>query len=143
MHPHGVFYDKDSEGAPYNDGTARRTTRRTTPSRRGGTHTYTWEVPERAGPGPNDGSSVMWMYHSHTDEVGDTYAGLMGPMDDHRARAWRARTAAPKDVDREVFVLFSVMDENAQPLPATQHRSASPKRPSVRPATTRSSTRAT
>ena len=21
MHPHGVFYDKDSEGAPYNDGT--------------------------------------------------------------------------------------------------------------------------
>ena len=24
VHPHGVFYDKDSEGAPYNDGTQRR-----------------------------------------------------------------------------------------------------------------------
>ena len=33
------------------------------------------------GPGPSDGSSVMWMYHSHTDEVSDTYAGLMGPIE--------------------------------------------------------------
>ena len=37
-------------------------------------------MPERAGPGPNDGSSVFWMYHSHTDEVMDTYTGLMGPL---------------------------------------------------------------
>ncbi len=37
-----------------------------------GRHTYTWLVPDRAGPGPGDGSSLMWMYHSHTDEVADT-----------------------------------------------------------------------
>jgi hypothetical protein len=47
----------------------------------GGTYTYTWLVPDRARPGPHDGSSVMWMYHSHTDEVADTYAGLMGPIE--------------------------------------------------------------
>lgn len=43
-------------------------------------HTYIWEVPERAGPGKNDPSSVMWMYHSHADETKDTWAGLMGAM---------------------------------------------------------------
>ena len=40
----------------------------------GKTYTYSYAVPDRAGPGPMEGSSVMWMYHSHTDEVGDTYA---------------------------------------------------------------------
>ena len=38
------------------------------PSRPASTYTYTWKVPERAGPGPMDGSSMMWMYHSHVDE---------------------------------------------------------------------------
>jgi hephaestin len=38
------------------------------------------QVPERAGPGPHDPSSVVWMYHSHTDEIADGYAGLIGPM---------------------------------------------------------------
>src|SRR4051794_28209631 len=79
-HPPGAFYEKASEGAPYNDGTggADKADDRIPP---GGRHTYTWKVPPRAGPGPGDGSSVMWMYHSHSDEVADTYAGLMGPME--------------------------------------------------------------
>ena len=79
VHPHGVLYKKDSEGAPYRDDTggADKADDAVAP---GGTHTYTWLVPERAGPGPADGSSVMWMYHSHADEVADTYAGLMGPL---------------------------------------------------------------
>ena len=68
VHPHGVFYAKSSEGAPYNDGThGAKKADDAVPT--GGTHTYVWEVPARAGPGPDDGSSVMWMYHSHTDEV--------------------------------------------------------------------------
>src|SRR5581483_8713302 len=79
VHPHGVFYTKSSEGAPYNDGTS-GTDKADDGVRTGGTHTYIWEVPERAGPGPHDGSSVMWMYHSHTDEITDTYAGLVGPI---------------------------------------------------------------
>ena len=51
VHPHGVFYGKDSEGAPYDDGTpAADKTDDAVPDR--GRHTYTWLVPDRAGPGP-------------------------------------------------------------------------------------------
>ena len=110
IHPHGVFYEKDSEGAPYNDGTsgADKADDAVPP---GGTYVYHWDVPERAGPGPGDGSSVMWMYHSHTDEVLDTYSGLMGPME-ITARGRARADGSPNDVDREFFVLFSVMNEN-------------------------------
>jgi FtsP/CotA-like multicopper oxidase with cupredoxin domain len=127
VHPHGVFYNKDSEGAPYNDGTtATDKTDDGVPT--GNQHVYTWLVPDRAGPGPNDGSSVMWMYHSHTDEIGDTYAGLMGPMVVTRAGMARS-DGSPKDVDREVFALFAVMNENNSPLlTASEHRYEQPYR---------------
>jgi hephaestin len=110
MHPHNVLYDKKSEGAPYADGTG--------PGSKGddavapgSTYTYTWKVPERAGPGPGDGSSVLSMYHSHSDEVGDTYSGLIGPMVITRAGMAKA-DGSPIDVDREVFNMFEVADEN-------------------------------
>ncbi|MGH3591174.1 MAG: multicopper oxidase domain-containing protein [Pseudonocardiaceae bacterium] len=110
IHPHGVFYNKKDEGAPYNDG-------RTGADKVGDAvashqqYVYTWQVPERAGPGPMDGSSVMWMYHSHTDEVPDVYSGLMGPME-ITARGKARPDGSPDDVDREIFALFMVMDEN-------------------------------
>ncbi len=47
MHPHGVFYVKESEGAGYQDGSSGANKNGVPP---GQTHTYTWEVPERAGP---------------------------------------------------------------------------------------------
>lgn len=113
VHVHGVFYDKANEGAPYNDGTgpAQKGDDAVAP---GGVYSYSYQVPDRAGPGPMDGSSVMWMYHSHTDEVGDDYAGLVGPMVITRAEAARA-DGTPDDVDREFFVQFKVSDENASP----------------------------
>jgi FtsP/CotA-like multicopper oxidase with cupredoxin domain len=114
MHPHGVFYDKASEGAPYADGTsgARKADDAVRP---GGRHTYVWKVPGRAGPAPHDGSSVMWMYHSHTDEIGDTYAGLIGPMV-VTARGRARADGSPKDVDREVFASFFIDNETQSPL---------------------------
>jgi manganese oxidase len=114
IHVHGLLYDKNSEGAPYNDGTS-GSDKADDSVPPGSKYTYTWEVPERAGPGPNDGSSVMWMYHSHTDEVSDTYAGLMGPIEITR-RGMARPDGSPKDVDQEVFALFSVMNENASPF---------------------------
>ncbi|MFN8081872.1 MAG: multicopper oxidase domain-containing protein [Kineosporiaceae bacterium] len=110
VHPHGVFYLKASEGAPYADNTSGNDTLDDGVAM-GATHTYTWLVPDRAGPGPQDGSSVMWMYHSHTDEVSDTYAGLQGFMA-ITAQGMAKADGSPKDVDREVFELFAVMDEN-------------------------------
>jgi manganese oxidase len=110
IHPHGVFYDKKDEGSPYNDG-------RTAQEKAGDAvaphqqYVYTWRVPERAGPGPMDGSSVMWMYHSHTDEVPDVFAGLMGPIEITASGKAHA-DGSPNDVDREIFALYMVMDEN-------------------------------
>ena len=108
MHPHGVFYAKDSEGAGYADGTS-------TPDKNGvppgKTHIYTWEVPERAGPGPNDPSSIVWLYHSHADEPKDVESGLAGVMLISR-KGTAGPTGRPKDVDREFVTLFMIVDEN-------------------------------
>lgn len=110
IHPHGVFYAKDSEGMVYNDG-------RSSAAMMGGavppgqTFTYTWQVPERSGPGPNDGSSVVWLYHSHVDEQKDVDSGLVGAIV-VTARGMANPDGTPKDVDREVVTLFRVFNEN-------------------------------
>ena len=120
MHPHGVRYAKDSEGAPYNDGTAGddKADDAVGPGR---THTYVWQVPERSGPGPGDPSSVMWMYHGHTDEVADSYAGLVGPIVITRKGIARP-DGSPSDVDRQFVALFEVVDENKSPFLAANVR---------------------
>lgn len=114
IHPHGVKYAKDSEGAPYDDGTGGKD-KADDEVKPGGTHTYHWTAPERSGPGDMEGSSAMWMYHSHADEIGDVYAGLTGFLIITRKGDAKA-DGSPKDVDREVFSLFEVDDENSSPL---------------------------
>ncbi len=109
MHPHGVFYQKASEGAPYNDGAGDGRTGNGVPP--GGTFVYVWPVPERAGPGPMDGSSVLWMYHSHVDEVRDINTGLLGPMI-ITARSMARPDGSPRDVDREIVTAFAQVEEN-------------------------------
>jgi FtsP/CotA-like multicopper oxidase with cupredoxin domain len=110
MHPHGVFYDKASEGALYNDGTsgADKEDHAVPP---GKTHIYTWRVPERAGPGPNDPSSIVWLYHSHVNELKDVESGLIGAIIVSR-RGMADADGKPKDVDREFVCLFMLFDEN-------------------------------
>jgi FtsP/CotA-like multicopper oxidase with cupredoxin domain len=110
MHPHGVIYTKSSEGAPYADGTSGddKADDGVPP---GGTHVYLWPVPARAGPAPGEGSSVIWMYHSHTEEGRDINAGLLGPMIVTAKGAARP-DGTPKDVDREIVALFGEFDEN-------------------------------
>ncbi len=109
LHPHGVFYEKSSEGVPYDDGTPARD-KRDDAVPPGGTYTYVWPVPARAGPGPMDGSSVMWMYHSHVDEVRDINSGLMGPIL-ITARGMARPDGSPKDVDREIVADFAQVHE--------------------------------
>jgi hephaestin len=109
MHPHGVLYEKPSEGSYYNDGA-------NDPSHNGivapgGTHTYIWKVPERAGPGANDPSSIVWLYHSHNYEGKDTNAGLIGTLIITRKGMARP-DGTPKDVDREFVSAFLIIDEN-------------------------------
>lgn len=108
MHPHGVFYAKESEGSNYADGSSYADKAGVPP---GKTHIYTWEVPERAGPGPNDPSSIVWLYHSHTNELKDVESGLIGAMIISR-KGMAGPTGRPKDVDREFVSLFMIYDEN-------------------------------
>ncbi|MGD0667974.1 MAG: multicopper oxidase domain-containing protein [Bryobacteraceae bacterium] len=110
MHPHGVLYQKDSEGADYDDGTtgADKADGGVPP---GATHTYVWQVPERAGPGPNDPSSVFWLYHSHTDELQDVASGLFGVIVITR-RGMALDDGRPKDVDHEFVSMFIAINEN-------------------------------
>jgi len=110
VHPHGVFYTKSSEGALYNDGTS-GPDKRDDAVAPGETHTYVWAVPERAGPGPNDPSSIVWLYHSHKDEPKDVMSGLVGPII-ISARGTTKPDRTPKEVDREFVALFMFFDEN-------------------------------
>ncbi len=109
MHPHGLEYKKDAEGALYEDGTA-GTVKADDRIAPGGTYTYIWTVPERSGPAAMDGSSVLWMYHSHFVESSDINTGLVGPIV-VTARGKARPDGSPKDVDREFIADFSIFDE--------------------------------
>lgn len=114
MHPHGVFYNRADEGAATDDGVA--ADRPGDAIAPGGTHTYSWPVPERAGPGPDDPSSTVWLYHDHSQGMGipGTNAGLVGAIAITR-RGHARDDGSPADVDRELFCLFTEFDENASP----------------------------
>lgn len=109
MHPHGLAYKKDAEGALYRDETE-GTVKADDLVPPGATYTYLWTVPERSGPAAMDVSSVLWMYHSHFVESTDINTGLIGPIIVTRRGAARA-DGSPKDVDREFVTDFSVFDE--------------------------------
>jgi hephaestin len=121
LHPHGVSYEKSSEGAPYVDSTSDQD-KADDGVPTGGTHVYVWPVPARAGPASGDHSSVLWMYHSHVREEQDVNAGLIGPMI-VSARGSTKPDGSPKDVDREFVVAFLEQDENASSyFPENAHR---------------------
>jgi FtsP/CotA-like multicopper oxidase with cupredoxin domain len=111
IHPHGVRYDKDNEGAYYppQPGKGSWVTR----SNR---YIYTWKVDESAGPLPGESSSKVWLYHSHVSADEDINRGLIGAIiiaDPARARP----DGTPIDVDREFVTLFMIFDENGDMKP--------------------------
>lgn len=114
LHSHGVHYLKPYEGAGYPDGTSGsdKDDDAIAPS---DTYTYRWQVPTRSGPGPNDPSSIVWLYHSHVNSPQDMNTGLVGALIVTRHGA--ARTdGSPQDVDREFVTLFMNFDETASRL---------------------------
>ena len=104
LHPHGLRYDKASEGAfyvPYGEGA------RIPP---GGRFVYHWFANPASGPAPGQPGSVVWWYHSHVDEPTETNDGLLGPI--VVTAAGKAKPdGSPKDVDREFVTLFMIFDQ--------------------------------
>jgi FtsP/CotA-like multicopper oxidase with cupredoxin domain len=107
MHPHGLRYTKDDEGAYYHP--AGRGAR----VRPGESYTYTWIADERSAPGPRDASSTVWWYHSHVDEPEDINAGLLGPII-VTAQGKARQDGSPQDVQREFVTLFMIFIEAEQ-----------------------------
>lgn len=104
MHPHGVQYDKENEGADGNGEGA------SVPPNK--SYTYTWVVDEDAGPGPADPSSIVWLYHSHVMEEEDKNLGLIGTIVVTRKGMARSPSnPAPRDVDQEFTALFMIFNE--------------------------------
>jgi hypothetical protein len=117
MHPHGVKYDKDSEGSYHSDFADKAASRGNKDSNgasafqgRGGAigynarFTYVWYLDESSGPLPSEPSSKAWLYHSHVNAESEANAGLEGFIvvtDPKRARP----DGTPNDVDRERWPL--------------------------------------
>lgn len=118
IHVHGFQYDKGNEGSPYEDGNTHKADDSVSP---GSSYDYHYTVPPTAGPGAAEGSTAMWMYHSHMDEIGDVYAGLTGFIVVTRHGEARA-DGTPRDVDQMVFSLFEIFDENLSTLAADNFR---------------------
>jgi manganese oxidase len=107
MHPHGVKYDKDSEGA-YHVPEANGLGSAVGP---GAQFTYVWHLDESSGPLPNEPSSKGWLYHSHVTGDAESNLGLIGFIvvtDPKRARP----DGTPNDVDREMASLFMIFNES-------------------------------
>uniref|UniRef100_A0A671M1Z5 ferroxidase n=1 Tax=Sinocyclocheilus anshuiensis TaxID=1608454 RepID=A0A671M1Z5_9TELE len=102
LHPHGVFYEKNSEGALYPDGTTGRD-KRDDAVAPGESYTYTWQVKPEYAPTEADASCLTWIYHSHGDAPKDIASGLIGFTCTQKIRS---------DVDEDVILMFSVVDEN-------------------------------
>jgi FtsP/CotA-like multicopper oxidase with cupredoxin domain len=108
MHPHGVRYDKDSEGAYSEPGTGKGSA-----VGPGATFTYVWHLDELSGPQPGEPSSKCWLYHSHCTDDEEVNLGLFGFIvvtDPARARP----DGTPNDVDREMMTMFYMFDETPE-----------------------------
>lgn len=113
IHPHGVRYDKDNEGADGGQGA------HILPGKR---YTYTWVVDQDAGPGPKDASSIVWLYHSHVMAEEDMNFGLIGTIVVTRKGMERsASDPTPKDVDQAFTALFLIFDEEDEQESGLKH----------------------
>ncbi|XP_068571995.1 ferroxidase HEPHL1 [Cebidichthys violaceus] len=125
MHPHGVFYEKNTEGALYPDGTSNKL-KEDDSVPPGGSYTYRWEVRPEFAPTDDDANCLTWVYHSHLDAPKEIASGLIGALltckkgilketnDPVRGQAKLQSVveSARNDVDQDVFLMFNVVDEN-------------------------------
>ncbi|KAM4546532.1 ferroxidase HEPHL1 [Fundulus diaphanus] len=123
IHPHGLFYEKHTEGALYPDKTS-NALKEDDSVPPGGSYTYRWVVKPRFAPTNDDANCLTWVYHSHLDTPKDVSSGLIGPLITCKkgtlknpgrrvlSYANSASESARNDVDQDIYLMFSVVDEN-------------------------------
>ena len=105
IHPHGLHYDEQNEGADMKGKGAF--------VRPGEKFTYKWRADSAASPGPNDPSSIVWLYHSHVDSVTEIYDGLIGTFVITKKGLARSEDdPTPIDVDKSFTNLYMIFNEN-------------------------------
>ncbi|MDP3976237.1 MAG: multicopper oxidase domain-containing protein [bacterium] len=120
MHPHGVLYDLDNEGASHgqqqtdghqHDPSLALKTGKGAQVAPGESFTYHWKASEKSAPSAQEGGSKVWLYHSHVDAVSDIYEGLFGPIIITSADHAKA-DATPDDVDKEFVTTYFIFNES-------------------------------
>jgi len=107
MHPHGVRYNAENEGALYNP--PRGGGDSVTP---GGSYTYNWLAGRESGPQGDELSSKVWLYHSHVHPESEINQGLVGAIIVADPARGNPVTAVPTDVDREFITFWMIFNEN-------------------------------
>jgi manganese oxidase len=134
MHPHGVKYDKDSEGSYHGPNDQLRSILpRSTESHSAqglgaavgpnARFDYVWYLDPESGPLPTEPSSKGWLYHSHVNAESEINLGLEGVIivtDPKRARP----DGTPNDVDREMATVFMIFNESQTDPEAKEHATA-------------------
>jgi FtsP/CotA-like multicopper oxidase with cupredoxin domain len=112
MHPHGVRYNAENEGALYNP--PRSGGDSVTP---GGSYTYSWLAGRESGPQGGELSSKVWLYHSHVHPENEINQGLVGAIIVTDPARGNQVTAVPTDVDREFITFWMIFNENRPTSP--------------------------
>uniref|UniRef100_A0A671Y552 ferroxidase n=1 Tax=Sparus aurata TaxID=8175 RepID=A0A671Y552_SPAAU len=109
IHPHGVAYGKQSEGANYFDNTSQREKEDDVvrPNRE---HVYYWEVTPDVSPQPNDPTCLTYTYVSHQNVVEDYNSGLIGTLLICKPGSLD-ESGKQVGVHQEYVFLFGVFDE--------------------------------
>ncbi|XP_060944214.1 coagulation factor V [Limanda limanda] len=109
IHPHGVAYGKQSEGAHYFDNTSQKE-KEDDVVQPNGEHVYHWEVTSDVSPQPHDPACLTYTYVSHQNVVEDFNAGLIGALLVCKPNSLN-ESGQQINFHQEYVLLFGVFDE--------------------------------
>ncbi|KAK2840349.1 hypothetical protein Q5P01_014089 [Channa striata] len=109
LHPHGVAYGKQSEGANYFDNTSQKE-KEDDIVQPNGEHVYYWEVTSEVSPQPDDPTCLTYTYISHQNVVEDYNSGLIGTLLICKPGSLD-ESGQQTGVHHEYVFLFGVFDE--------------------------------
>nr|XP_056714442.1 coagulation factor V [Euleptes europaea] len=110
IHPQGISYSKQFEGASYSDKTSSiETLDDAVPS--GQTYKYVWVITPEIGPRKADPACLTYTYYSHKNMVQDFNSGLIGALLICK-KGSLYENGTQKLFDREYVLMFAVFDES-------------------------------
>ncbi|KAM8856352.1 coagulation factor V isoform 2-T2 [Spinachia spinachia] len=120
IHPHGIAYAKQSEGANYFDNTSQKEKEDDVVKPKG-QHVYNWEVTSEVSPQEHDPTCLTYTYVSHINVVEDYNSGLIGTLLVCKSGSLDA-SGQQVAVHQEYVFLFGVFDERESKYkPNSQH----------------------